>query len=87
MLAFLFCLCLAVGGVVGDLTDSDFAKIGSLLDKRDERLYTELGALKSSIDTLETLVKQSFSATHFFNRNRIEVLQNVSENFVHWGGE
>ena len=97
MLAFLFCLCLAVGGVVGDLTDSDFAKIGSLLDKRDERLYTELGTLKSSIntletkfdnletkfDTLETLVKQSFSATHFFNRNRIEVLQNVSENFVH----
>ena len=54
MLAFLFCLCLAVGGVVGDLTDADFAKIGSLLDKRDERLYTELGTLKSTIDALET---------------------------------
>jgi hypothetical protein len=58
MLAFLLCLCLAVVGVVGDLTDADFAKIGSLLtnelDKRDERLYTELGTIKSTIDALDT---------------------------------
>jgi hypothetical protein len=37
MYAFLFCLCLAVVVVVGELTDAYFAKIGSLLDKSDER--------------------------------------------------
>jgi len=62
MLAFLLCLCLAVVGVVGDLTDADFAKIGSLLDKRDERLYTELGTLKSTIDALETKFDAKFDA-------------------------
>jgi predicted phage-related endonuclease len=71
MLAFLFCLCLAVVGVVGDLTDADFAKIGSLLtnelDKRDERLYTELGTLKSTIDALET--KFDTLETKFDNLN------------------
>jgi hypothetical protein len=54
MLAFLFCLSLAIVGVVGDLTEADLAKIGSMLatelDIRDERLYTELGTLKSTID-------------------------------------
>ena len=54
MLALIFFLCLAIVGVVGDLTDADFVKIGSLLDKRDERLYSELGTLKSTIDALET---------------------------------
>ena len=62
LVAFLACICLTVVGVVGDLTDADFAKIGSLLDerlsieldKRDERLYTELGKIKSTIDALET---------------------------------
>jgi chaperonin cofactor prefoldin len=129
MLAFLLCLCLAVVGVVGDLTDADFAKIGSLLtnelDKRDERLYTELGTLKSTIDALETkfdtletkfdtletkfdtletkfdtlnttlsikidvldtkidYIKFELSKNHFFNRIRIDVLQNVSGDFAH----
>jgi hypothetical protein len=58
MLAFLFCLCLAVVGVVGQLTDADFAKIGYLLtselDKRDERLYAKFDAVETKIDALET---------------------------------
>ena len=58
MLAFLFCLCLAVVGVVGQLTDADFAKIGYLLtselDKRDERLYAKFDALETKFDALNT---------------------------------
>ena len=62
MLALIFFLCLAIAGVVGDLTDADFVKIGSLLDKRDERLYSELGTLKSTIDALETKFDAKFDA-------------------------
>jgi hypothetical protein len=150
--SFLACLCLAVVGVVGQLTDADFAKFGVFidtrlavvldkrderlsmqldnfkeklsmeldkrderlsmeLDKRDERLHVKLDALEIKIDALEikidaleikidaintTLsskidvidtkiddIKFDLSKNHFFNRIRIEVLQNVSENFVH----
>jgi chaperonin cofactor prefoldin len=155
MLAFLFCLCLAVVGVVGQLTDADFAKIGYLLtselDKRDERLYAKFDAVETKIDALETKIDAletkfdakfntletkfdtlnstlsnkfdtlnstlsnkfdtlnstlsnkfdtlnstlstqigdlktyfttAFSDSHFFNRNRVEMMQNVSEQFV-----
>ena len=56
MLALIFFLCLAIVGVVGELTDVDLTKIGSLLDKRDERLYTILGTLETKVDALETKV-------------------------------
>ena len=112
MLAFLFCLCLAVVGVVGQLTDADFAKIGYLLtselDKRDERLYAKFDTLNSTLsnkfdtlnstlsnkfDTLnstlsaqigdlKTYFTTAFSDSHFFNRNRVEMMGNVSEQFV-----
>ena len=53
MLAFLFFLCLAVVGVVGQLTDADFTKIGylltSILDKRDDRLYAKFDILNTTL--------------------------------------
>ena len=78
MLAFLFYLCLAVVGVVGQLTDADFAKIGYLLtselDKRDVRLYAMFDALNTTlsnkIDLLDTKIddiKNELSKHHFFN--------------------
>ena len=130
--SFLACLCLAVVGVVGQLTDADFAKFGVLidtrlavvldkrderlsmqldnfkekltmeLDKRDERLHVKLDALEIKIDAINTTlsskidainttlsskidvidtkiddIKFDLSKNHFFNRIRIEVLQNV----------
>ena len=66
MLAFLFCLCLAVVGVVGQLTDADFAKIGYLLTselgKRDERLYAKFDALETKFDALNSTLSNKFDA-------------------------
>ena len=53
MFAFLFGLCLVVVVVVGELTEANLAKIGSLLDKRDERLVTEI---KTQFDDLKTQI-------------------------------
>jgi hypothetical protein len=71
-----------------------------LLEKRDERLYAELGSIKKTINTLETkfdtlnstvgaqigdlktYFTNAFSDSHFFNRNRVEILRRVSEKFV-----
>ena len=100
--SFLACLCLAVVGVVGQLTDADFAKFGVFidtrlavvldnfkekltteLDKRDERLYAKLDAINTTLSSKIDDIKFDLSKNHFFNRIRIEVLQNVSESFEH----
>jgi hypothetical protein len=130
MIAFLFCLCLAIVGVVGELTDGDFAKIGSIvtsllttelkafenkinakfdtletkfdtLETKFDTLETKFDTLETKFDTLETkfgtlnttvgaqisdlktFFTTAFSDSHFFNRNRVEKLQEVSANFVH----
>ena len=70
LVAFLACICLTVVGVVGDLTDADFAKIGSLLDerlsieldKRDERLYIELDKRDERLYTELGKIKSTIDA-------------------------
>jgi len=75
---FLACLCLAVGGVVGQLTDADFAKFGAFIDARLAVVLDKIDVIDTKIDD----IKFDLSKNHFFNRIRIEVLQNVSKNFV-----
>jgi hypothetical protein len=86
--SFLACLCLAVVGVVGQLTDADFAKIGYLLtselDKRDERLYAKFDAVETKIDDVKTElanVKIELTRLNYFNSHRVEIMQNVSNLF------
>ena len=52
MLAFLFFLCLAVVGVVGQLTDADFAKIGYLLTSLSNKFDTLSTTPSNTFDTL-----------------------------------
>ena len=107
MLAFLFCLCLAIVGVVGDLTDADLTKIGTLFDAHFGDLKGQIGDLKgqfgdlkgqfgdlkgqfgllntsvgAQIGDLKTYFTTAFSDSHFFNRNRVEMLRKVSAKFV-----
>ena len=100
MLAFLFCLCLAIVGVVGDLTDADLTKIGTLFDAHFGDLKGQIGDLKgqfgdlkaqigllntsvgAQIGDLKTYFATAFSDSHFFNRNRVEMLRKVSAKFV-----
>jgi hypothetical protein len=101
MIAFLFCLCLAIVGVVGELTDGDIAKIGSFftslltteLQALENKINAKFDTLSNKFDTLnstlsaqigdlKTYFTTAFSDSHFFNRNRVEMMRNVTEQFV-----
>ena len=80
MIAYLFCLCLAIVGVFGQLTDGDLAKVGaivtSLLGAFEIKINAKFDTLETKFDTLETTVgnqigdmktffTKAFSDSHF----------------------